>query len=108
MSSQTVAETNQAAGVAPPTVPWRACALQVLPDCQLYVVFNDGLNGVVDVSALVNSPDPGIFSALRDPSFFARAYLDFGAVAWPNGADLAPESMYKAISQTGTWLVPDE
>jgi hypothetical protein len=72
------------------------------------VLFNDGLTGVVDVSQLVNTLDPGIFSALRDPAYFAKAYLECGAVAWPNGADLAPESMHKAIKQMGTWRVPDE
>ena len=52
--------------------------------------------------------DSGIFSELRDPSYFVQAYLDYGAVAWPNGADLGPETMYKVFSQVGTWLVPDE
>ncbi len=108
MSSQTITKTNQTTRLVVPSVPWRACALKVLPDWQLSVEFNDGLTGVVDLSELINNPDPGIFSALRDPSYFATAYLDYGAVAWPNGADLAPESMYKAIRQMGTWRVPDE
>ncbi|MBV5323167.1 DUF4160 domain-containing protein, partial [bacterium] len=62
---------------------------------------------LVDVSALVNSPDPGIFLDLRDHSYFAQAYLDCGAVAWPNGADLAPETMCKAILDSGAWYVND-
>jgi len=33
--------------------------------------------------------------------------LDYGAVAWPNGADIAPEAMYEAIRQTGLWQVAD-
>ena len=107
MSSQAITKTNKAAGVTP-TVPWRACSLQVLPDWQLKVKFNDGLTGVVDVSELIKNPDSGIFSELRDPSYFAQVYLDYGAVTWPNGADLAPDTMYKVLSQVGTWLVPDE
>lgn len=107
MSSKTITKTNQTAGLVP-SVPWRACALCVLPDWQLRVKFNDGLVGVVDVSELINNTDPGIFSALRDPAYFALAYLDYGAVAWPNGADLAPDTMYSAIRQMGTWRVPDE
>jgi hypothetical protein len=107
MSSQAITKTNQTTGIAP-NVPWRACFLQVLPDWQLSVKFNDGVTGIVDVSGLINNPDPGIYSALRDPAYFAKAYLYYGAVAWPNGADLAPDTMYKVISKTGTWLVPDE
>ena len=107
MSRQTITKTNQAVGVIP-AAPWRACALEVLPNWKLSVKFNDGLIGKVDVSELISAPDPGIFSELRDPSYFAQAFLDYGAVSWPNGADLAPDSMYKAISKTGVWIVPDE
>lgn len=106
MSSQAVAETNQASG-AIPAAPWRVHALSVLPEWQLAVTFNDGTRGIVDVSVLVHRPDAGIFEALRDPSFFAGATLDCGAVTWPNGADLAPDAMHKAIRRSGVWRVLD-
>ncbi|MDD2608896.1 MAG: DUF2442 domain-containing protein [Giesbergeria sp.] len=106
MSSQTITQAHPAVGVTP-AAPWRVCAITVLPQCQLAVTFNDGTSGIVDVSALVLGPDAGVFQALRDVSFFAQAYLDCGAVAWPNGADLAPDAMYKAISRSGIWRVLD-
>jgi len=106
MSSQTITETHQAAGVIP-AAPWRLRALSVLPEWQLAVTFNDGSSGIVDVSALVNGADAGVFEALRDPAFFATAYLDCGAVAWPNGADLAPDAMYKEIRRCGVWQILD-
>jgi Protein of unknown function (DUF2442) len=101
MPQQTVTKTNQAIGIEP-VAPWRVCSLQALSNWKLSVQFNDGLHGFVDLSDLINAPDPGIFFPLRDPSYFAQAYLEYGAVAWPNGADLAPDSMYKAIKQTGS------
>ncbi len=107
MSCQTATQTNQAPGVVP-SAPWRVRDLKVLPDWQLSVTFNDGLGGTVDISELINSSVPGIFAALRDPLYFAQVYLDYGAVAWPNGADIAPEAMYEAIRQTGLWKVADE
>lgn len=106
MSCQTITETHPSAGVIP-SAPWRVRALSVLPEWQLAVTFNDGTSGIVDVSALVNEPDAGVFEALRDPDFFATAYLDCGAVAWPNGADLAPDAMYKEIRRSGIWRVVD-
>jgi len=106
MSCQTVAKANKTTGLIPST-PWRARDVKALPDWKLSVTFNDGLVGLVDVSELVNTPDPGIFSALRDPTYFAQVYLEYGAVAWPNGADLAPETMYKAIRDSGLWRVPE-
>jgi hypothetical protein len=106
VSRQAVAESYQAVGVVA-AAPWRLRALTVLPQCQLAVTFNDGVAGIVDVSNLVNGADAGVFEALRDPAFFASAYLDCGAVTWPNGADLAPDAMHKAISETGLWCVTD-
>ena len=106
MSCQAVAESYQAVGVIP-VAPWRLRALTVLPQWQLAVTFNDGVAGIVDVSNLVNGADAGVFEALRDPAFFASAYLDCGAVTWPNGADLAPDAMHKAIREAGVWCVTD-
>ncbi len=106
MSSEAITQTHQAAGIIP-AAPWRLRALSVLPEWQLAVTFNDGLSGIVDISALVNGPDAGVFEALRDPAFFSKAYLDCGAITWPNGADLAPDAMHKEIQRCGVWRVLD-
>ena len=106
MSSEAITETHQTAGIIP-AAPWRLRALSVLPEWQLAVTFNDGSSGIVDVSALVNGPNAGVFEALRDPAFFATAYLDCGAVAWPNGADLAPDAMYKESRRCSVWRILD-
>jgi hypothetical protein len=106
MPSQAIAETHQTIGVIP-AAPWRLRSLTVLPKWQLAVTFNDGLTGIVDVFTLVHDLDAGVFEALRDPAFFASAYLDCGAITWPNGADLAPDAMHKAIRSSGVWCVSD-
>ena len=106
MSSQVITKTDPASGVIP-AAPWRLRALSVLPEWQLAVTFNDGSSGIVDLSALVQEPDAGVFEALRDPAFFATATLDCGAVTWPNGADLAPDAMYKEIRRCGVWRILD-
>jgi hypothetical protein len=106
MSSETITEVHQASGVIP-AAPWRLRALSVLPEWQLAVTFNDGLTGIVDVFALVHGGDAGVFEALRDSAFFERAYLDCGAVTWPNGADLAPDTMHKEIRCCGVWRIVD-
>ena len=59
----------------------------------LRLKFSDGVTKRVDLGPLMLGP---IFEPLRDPAYFARAELDadFGAVEWPNGADLAPEALH--------------
>ncbi len=106
MSSETITEVHQTAGVIP-AAPWRLRALSVLPEWRLAVTFNDGSTGIVDVSALVHGADAGVFAALRDSAFFEKAYLDCGAVTWPNGADLAPDTMHKEIRRCGVWRIVD-
>jgi len=102
MPNETASPTHQATGVIP-AAPWRLRAISVLPGWQLAVTFNDDSKGIVDVSGLVNAPDAGVFEALRDPAFFAKAYLDYSAVTWPNGADLAPDAMHEEIRRCGIW-----
>jgi hypothetical protein len=37
----------------------------------------------------------GIFKALQEPSVFNTAHLSFDTVAWSNGADIDPETLYE-------------
>jgi hypothetical protein len=66
----------------------------------LWLRFDDGVEGCVDLSAHLRGP---IFEPLRDPERFAEVRLADGyTVAWPNGADLAPEFLYEHLVPTGT------
>ena len=65
---------------------------EYLGDYRIHLVFNDGLESTVDFSQWLDGP---IFEPLRDPAYFRRFFLDGGTVAWPNGADVAPETLYE-------------
>jgi hypothetical protein len=66
----------------------------------LWLRFNDGVEGTVDLADLLEGP---AFERLRDPHFFARARLEHGyTIGWPNGVDLAPEGLYERLVVTGT------
>ncbi len=60
----------------------------------LQLAFNDGVTKCVDVRPLLFGP---VFELLLDPDMFARVALDprCGTVAWPNGADFAPEALHE-------------
>lgn len=58
------------------------------------VVFNDGTEGTVSFRRWLKGP---IFEPLQELDYFRRFYIDGGTVAWPNGADIAPETLYAAL-----------
>jgi hypothetical protein len=62
-------------------------------DHRIHVVFNDDVEATVDCETWLEGP---VFEPLKDPRYFSRLFVDAGAVVWPNGADFAPETLYRA------------
>ncbi len=62
----------------------------------LEVKFADGLAGTIRLDP---SYCTGVFSPLLDDTLLEQATVQYGAVTWPNGLDLAPDTMYREISQ---------
>ena len=64
-----------------------------LTDYKVQVVFNDGKEGVADLSDALRGP---VFEPLKDKKLFAQLRVDeeMETITWPNGADLAPEFVY--------------
>lgn len=59
---------------------------------KIWVAFNDGVEGTIDFSDWLSG---SVFEPLKDPAYFARFFLEGGTVAWPNGADIAPETLHE-------------
>lgn len=105
MPVEAITETDQTFGLIP-SAPWRLNALTVLPGQWLAVTFQDGTQGVADLSSELTAPECGIFSALKNEAFFAQPHLELGLVTWPNGADLDPVWMDDELGKSKTWSVP--
>jgi hypothetical protein len=60
---------------------------------RIHVTFNDGSEKTIDFGEWLEGP---IFEPLKNPDYFQRFFLDGGTVAWPNGADVAPETLHEA------------
>lgn len=58
---------------------------------QIHLMFNDGVENTVDFSVWLEGP---IFEPLKDQAYFRRFFIEGGTVTWPNGADIAPETLY--------------
>jgi hypothetical protein len=69
------------------------------------LVFEDGLAGEVDLLEHLWGP---VFEHARTEEGFADVSVDpeGGTIAWPGGADLAPDTLYERV-RTGDWPALD-
>lgn len=65
-----------------------------ISDYRVEVLFNNGQQGVADLSELVVGE--GVFAPLQDPTLFAQVQVDdeLETLVWPGGVDVAPEFVY--------------
>ena len=59
---------------------------------KIALTFADETRGVVDLDDWLEGP---VFAPLREPGEFRRFSIEAGTIVWPNGADIAPESLYE-------------
>ena len=52
------------------------------------------MQGTVDLQRWLEGP---IFEPLKGRSYFQRFFIDGGTIVWPNGADIAPETLHEAV-----------
>ena len=71
---------------------------RVVTEFTVWLRFDDGTEGRVDLSGELHG---SVFEPLRDPTFFAQACVDpeLDTIAWPNGADFAPEFLYEQVKR---------
>jgi len=68
---------------------------------RLSLSYSDDTYGVWDASPLLTSKDTPLTISLREPQAFARAFIDNGALAWPNGLELAPWTLHQEMDAAG-------
>ena len=72
--------------------------IEPLPEHRLRIRFDDGTEGVVDVTQLVEFT--GVFEPLREPEFFTKVAVntELGTVVRPNNADLDADVLYAKVN----------
>ncbi|WP_417911168.1 DUF2442 domain-containing protein [Candidatus Electronema sp. PJ] len=64
-----------------------------IEEYKVEVVFNNGKKGIADLSEALSGP---AFEPLKNQVMFSSFIVDneLETIAWPNGADLAPEYIF--------------
>jgi hypothetical protein len=58
---------------------------------RIHVTFNDDSEKTIDFREWLKGP---VFEPLKASNRFRKFFLGGGTVAWPNGTDIAPETLY--------------
>ncbi len=70
---------------------WNVVSARVLPGYRLGLVFEDGKEGVFDMTPYLGR---GMWRAVSNPVSFSAAHVCDGTVAWSRHVDMAPEVLY--------------
>ena len=81
----------------------RVLTVEYLYGYTLRIVFDDGVEGELDISKLVRFHR--VFAPLKDIVFFKRVRVPKGSktIVWPGEIDIAPDTLYEEI----TGIVPE-
>ena len=69
---------------------WDVKRVEPPTDYRIYMEIEDGRKGVFDLKPYL---DFGVFGALRDERCFKQVGIVLDAVTWPEGQDIAPETL---------------
>ena len=76
----------------------RVVSAEYVRDYQIRLRFSDGVEGTVDFSRWMHGE---VFQHLTPTREFKRFFISGGTVCWPNGADIAPETL-RAVAERST------
>ena len=79
----------------------RVTGAEYLHDYLIHIVFSNGKEGTIDLKPFIGQ---GVFEPLTDQAYFRKMFVDGWTVSWPNGADIAPETLYELAEKAGDWV----
>jgi hypothetical protein len=75
-------------------------AIKPSGELQLDLAFSDGSSALWSAQDIL-ARDTVLTRPLNDPEYFKRAFIEAGALAWPNGLELAPGALHRRLGEMG-------
>ena len=66
----------------------------------LELQFSDQSHGIWHAAPYLSVHTGPLLDKLRDPAYFARVFVDAGALCWPNGLELSPARLHALMETT--------
>ena len=79
-------------------------AMTVNDGGQLTLTFSDGSHGLWSAAGLIGR-DTELTRPLADQTYFARAFIEAGALAWPNGLELSAWGLQAELREAGALVL---
>ncbi|GGA34978.1 DUF2442 domain-containing protein [Sphingomonas psychrolutea] len=76
--------------------------VQINPDgdATLWLTFSDGATARWSAADYI-ARDTVMTRPLADPAYFARAFIEAGSLAWPNGFELSADALHRRLDSAG-------
>lgn len=65
---------------------------EYLNEYKIKITFDNGEKRIADCLKWLNGE---VFEPLKDKAYFQKFFVDGWSISWPNGADIAPETLYE-------------
>ncbi|MEJ7623430.1 MAG: DUF2442 domain-containing protein [Pyrinomonadaceae bacterium] len=69
----------------------RVIDAEYVSDYRIKITFSNGEARIADCEKWIGG---GVFEPLKDKESFKKFFVDGWTISWPNGADIAPETLY--------------
>jgi hypothetical protein len=84
---------------------WDVERVEPLDDYRIHIELVNGREGTFDMRPYL---EHGVFRELKDLDYFRQVRVVLGAVTWPHGQDIAPETLYAAVTgENAEWIVAE-
>lgn len=77
--------------------------IEVTGERALELTFSDGSHGRWTADSVI-ARDTVLTRPLGDPAYFARAFIEAGALAWPNGLEFSAHGLRGKLAEAGALI----